>query len=241
MDAASIRFDLTPRAAADFEHLVRTLGSGARGRRVLDVGGGANPFLSLEFVREHGIDYTVLDISSEELGKAPGGYKTIVGDIAGSAALPGKYDLIFSRMLAEHVVDGEAFHRNVYQLLATGGIAVHYFPTLYALPFLINRWFPERLGYWLLEVLQPGLRKQEGRKAKFPAFYSWCRGPTASQIARLERLGYRVEQYLGFFGHGGYYRRFKPMFLLNQWLSKMLVDHPVAALTSFAVVVLRRD
>ena len=40
-------------------------------RRVADIGGGANPLLDEAFVRRHGLDYAVLDVSAAELAKAP--------------------------------------------------------------------------------------------------------------------------------------------------------------------------
>ena len=229
-------------ASADFEALVRELGSCDGCKHILEVGGGANPFLPLDFVQRHGIEYRVLDISADELAKGPTGYVKLVGDVCDpSLRLPERFDLIFSRMVAEHVRDGEVFHRNIQQLLVPGGVTVHIFPTLYAFPFLINGYFPEWLTSWLLDILQPGIRRKEGRQRKFPAYYSWCRGPSKRQFDRLGRLGYRVERYIGYFGHDGYYRRIKPLYLLNQWLSQMLLRHPLPLLTSYAIVVLRND
>lgn len=42
-------------------------------RRALEVGGGCNPTFPLDFVGRHGLEYTVLDISLDELVKAPPG------------------------------------------------------------------------------------------------------------------------------------------------------------------------
>lgn len=215
--------------------------SGAR--RVLELGGGANPAIPQEFLQRHGIEYTVLDISPTELAKAPDDYRKVCGDIGSPAlrfdGIEGRYDFIFSKMLAEHVKNGEQMHRNVYRLLAPGGKAAHYFPTLYAPPFVVNRLVPERLGYWLLRWLETG-RESDGNKGKFPAYYSWCRGPTRRQIARLQGLGYAVEEYIGFFGHRIYYRRIPPLRALHVRLADWLVRHPVPALTSSSYVLLSK-
>lgn len=206
--------------------------------RIVEIGAGANPTLSADFVASRGIEYTLLDISQAELDKAPAGYLKVCADICGDAPLPQQqYDLAFSRMLAEHVPNGEKFHQNIRLLLKEGGYAFHFFPTLFALPFLVNAALPEALAEKLLHLLQPG-RERSGHLGKFPARYSWCRGPLRSQIRRFERLGYEVEQYLGFYGHGAYYQKIPVLRDIHAWLSGVLSRHPAAALTSFAQVVL---
>jgi SAM-dependent methyltransferase len=206
--------------------------------RVVEIGAGANPTLPADFVASRGIVYTLLDISQAELDKAPVGYLKVCVDICADEPFPeGQYDFAFSRMLAEHVPDGTRFHRDIRSLLREDGYAVHLFPTLFALPFLINAMLPEALAEKLLHLLQPG-RERSGLQGKFPAHYSWCRGPLQSQIRRFERLGYEVEQYLGFYGHGGYYRKIPILKRTHEWLSRILCRHPVPALTSFAEVVL---
>lgn len=210
-------------------------------RRVIELGGGANPTFSLDFVVENNLEYTLLDISQTELDKAPNGYAKVRADIcAEDFDIPGGYDLAFSRMLAEHVGNGERFHRNVRTLLSPRGLAFHFFPTLYAPPFVVNYLLPEAAASWLLHLLQPG-RESSGKLGKFPAKYQWCRGPLKSQIRRLERAGYDVEEYLGFFGHEPYYRKIPVLHRLHLLLANLLSRHPIAAFTSFACVLLARQ
>ncbi len=79
-------------------------------KRILEVGGGANPALSLEEVAALGVnEYTVLDISERELAKSPSGYVKICADIC-SDGLPLKlnYDLIISRSRNESVTGSYA-------------------------------------------------------------------------------------------------------------------------------------
>jgi SAM-dependent methyltransferase len=235
-----VRFDVSERAWNGFDAVLRRLASRPGTRRVLEIGGGANPALPLDFVEEYGVEYVVLDISPEELAKAPDGYSTVQADIASPRLdIAGGYDLVFSKMVAEHVPDGRVFHANVLGLLAEGGTAFHFFPTLYAPPFVVNRLLPERLSERVLLLLQSG-RHREGRNAKFPSHYSWCRGPLWSQIRRFENVGYRVEEYTGFFGHPAYYRKVKAFEKLHDRISSTLVRHPVPYLTSFAYVILSR-
>lgn len=214
------------------------IASGAK--KVVEVGGGANPLFDREFLDKHGISYTLLDISAAELAKAPDGYHKVQADIcADKLSFGERFDFAFSRMLAEHVPDGEAFHRNTYRLLAPGGRAFHFFPTMWAPPFVVNRLLPERLAETLLHALQPG-RERAGKLAKFPAYYRWCRGPSAAQLRRFEAIGYEVESYNGFYGHGPYYQKFPWLLRMHNAFSHWLVKHPWSFLTSFAQVLLRK-
>jgi SAM-dependent methyltransferase len=207
-------------------------------KKICDIGGGANPLLDNEDLIEHGISYTLLDISQTELDKAPTHIHKVRADVSSpSFSAPEKYDLIFSKMLAEHIEDAEQFHKNVLNALAPGGYAVHFFPTLYTLPFLANYLFPERASTQLLRLFSP---RDEYQAAKFPAYYNWCRGPMPSQIERLESLGFSVVEYCGIFGHRNYYRRVRPLEKLHDLKTDLLMKHPIPALTSFAIVVLQK-
>lgn len=206
-------------------------------KRVADIGGGANPVLDPEYIAAHGIRYTMIDIDAGELAKAPDCYDKLQGDVTSpECGAENSYDLVFSAMLAEHVKSGEALHRNLYRMLAPGGVAIHYFPTLYSPPFIANFLLPERLAAKLLYLLNPRNKFQNG---KFPAYYSWCRGPSRSQIQRLEALGFEIEMYRGFFGHI-YYRKIPVLRNIAAFIAKHLIKHPVPQFTSFAWLVMRK-
>lgn len=209
-------------------------------RRVCDVGGGANPVVPLEVVQARALDYTVLDISAAELAKAPAGYRTHLADIAGPAlGEVGPFDVVFSQMVAEHIADPEAFHRNVLALLRPGGVALHYFPTLYAPPFVVNRLLPDRLARMILRALRPE-RFVDDRGEKFPAYYRWCRGPTPAQVRRLESVGFEVEHYVGLFGTRSYFERVPALQRLEDGVAQALLRRPLPWMTSYALLVLRR-
>ncbi len=214
-------------------------------RRFCDVGGGANPIVSTRKIKQLGLEYVLLDDSAGELEKAPEEYQTFQASILDPPRIAellesrGSFDVVASRWTAEHMPDGRAFHEQVFAMLKHGGAAVHLFPTLYSPPFLVNHLLPDAASSRLLESSGAGGRASGGQHPKFPTYYSWCRGPSRSQIARLQSVGFTVESYTGFFGHG-YYRRVKPVDSLHRLLTTQLLAHPVAALTSFALVVLRR-
>ena len=137
-------------------------------------------------------------------------------------------------MLAEHITNAPQFHANIRKILAPEGVAAHFFPTLYAIPFLMNRMIPESLSDRLLSVFAPRDRFQ---RAKFPAYYQWCRGPTRRQFQRLASVGLAVVEYIGFFGHGGYYRRLPGIRQIHELATRMLMKFPNPCLTSYAFLV----
>ncbi|HEX4466057.1 MAG TPA: methyltransferase [Solirubrobacteraceae bacterium] len=206
--------------------------------RVLDVGGGAKPTLRLTRIENEQIDYVVTDIDAEELAAAPAEYRKVAGDVLERETIMrlldtgGQFDVVISRWVAEHMRDGRAFHENVFSLLAPGGTAVHLFPTLYAVPFMVNRILADRISRRLLFNFTK-------RDVKFPAHYSWCYGPTERQLSGLRDVGFEIERYVGFFGHG-FFAPVAPVHAAYRRLVHTLMRHPVPSLTAFAVAVLKR-
>jgi uncharacterized UPF0146 family protein len=236
---SKISYGKTEEAWRGYEHLIAEIIENNNGRRICDIGGGANPLLTPDYINQKGIDYSVLDISEAELNKAPKQYNKIVADISSPEFSPttAGFDLVFSKMLAEHIKDGEQFHKNVLRMLTDDGLAVHFFPTLYALPFLVNYLTPEVLADKLLNVFAVRDRYQF---AKFPAHYSWCRGPIRSQRRKFEKSGYEIIQYRGFFGHGGYYDRIPILKRLHELKTGYLLKRPNPLFTSYAYIVLKK-
>jgi SAM-dependent methyltransferase len=212
--------------------------SGAK--RICDVGGGANPAVGAEQIEHLGLEYVLLDVSESELEKAPDVYTKVVADIcAEPLQVQDEFDLVVTRMVAEHVADPVGFHRNVRALLSPNGRAFHFFPTLYALPFVLNRALPTSVSDRILNVIQSG-RDESGIHGKFHVYYRWCRGPSKRQIARLESVGYVVEEYVGFMGHA-YLSRLPPLQAVIDFSTELAVKWPVAALTSYSWAILRRS
>ncbi len=216
------------------EHLIRDFDC----KSICEIGGGANPLLDSGVVKASGIDYVVLDISADELAKAPADCRKIEADVCAEDFVgEGNVDFAFSKMLAEHVRDGKTFHSNVGKILRPGGIAFHFFPTLYAAPFIANKLLPETLADSILDLVAPRNRYRQG---KFKAYYSWCRGPTPPQLRRLQSVGFEILEYKGFFGHEYYYQKIPPVSAMSRALTDVLIKHPNPYLTSFAYVVLRK-
>jgi SAM-dependent methyltransferase len=231
-------FDTAEAAWEGFPGLILNLIRKGSFFRVCEAGGGANPLFSPKEARDHGFTYCLLDISERELAKNPGYHWKIMADLASpDFSVTDRFDLVFSRMLVEHISRPAIFHGNIRKILRPGGMAVHFFPTLFAWPFLVNWMLPETASFQVLQWLSP--RDQE-LFGKFPAYYRWCRGPMTSQFRRFRRIGFELLEYHGFFGHRQYYRKWSGIQKCHDYLRQVLLHHPVPELTSFAYVVLRR-
>jgi SAM-dependent methyltransferase len=216
-------------------------------RRICELGGGANPALTLKQVERLGVECTLLDASESELATAPAGYARLRLDVCDENAAPtAEFDFVYSRMLAEHVRRPVEFHRTVHRMLRPGGRAFHFFPTLYSPVFAVNRLLPNWLTEPALLAIQP-IRRRSGPLGKFPAYYRWRLGPCPGQIRRFQSVRFEVEEYWGFFGHGGDCtwgpgcdHRLPPLRRFHERLCRALVHRPVPWLTSYAYVLLRK-
>jgi SAM-dependent methyltransferase len=148
-------------------HLARTFGA----RRMLEIGAGRRPLFGLDELRSLHAELTVNDISAEELALLPPGYRQARFDISGQmdAAQNGTIDLAFSRMVFEHVEDAQRAWSNVHALLAPGGVALAFVPTLFSVPFLVNWLLPDALGARIAYLLDK--RRTQEEHPVFPAHY----------------------------------------------------------------------
>jgi 2-polyprenyl-3-methyl-5-hydroxy-6-metoxy-1,4-benzoquinol methylase len=209
-------------------------------KRVLEVGSGANPTLSPTYVLDHNISCITSDLDERELEKANSAFKCRVLDLSLpgiSVDLAGQFDCVFSRMVGEHITDGRQFHKNIYDLLTPGGVSIHCLSTLWCLPFAANRFLPEFISSRLLHSISP---RDTHKHGKFPARYSWGRGPTKKMINRFERLGFEVVNYTGYFGHPYYARRLPLLHRVEMLKAKILLKWPTPHLCSYATIVLRK-
>ncbi|MGI9303179.1 MAG: methyltransferase domain-containing protein [Gammaproteobacteria bacterium] len=168
---------------------------------IIEIGAGRNPLFSELDLPENVGSYTLGDISRKELDLAPRLWNKSCFDICGDvSSVTARFDVAFTRMLAEHVPDGYRFHSNVFSLLKPGGVAIHFMPTLFSPPFVINKVLPDRLSRKILSAFFSNRNDEE--IPKFPAHYSMCYGKSARLIKRYRSIGYTGVDVRTFYGHG---------------------------------------
>ena len=225
----------------NYKPVVRHLCTRMAAQRLIEIGGGRDPLFSPSEIGELGVEMTINDISAGELAVLPRGYRTacfdVAGDISPVADLRGSFDLAFSRMVFEHVADGRRAWANLYELLAPGGIALAFVPTLYALPFVLNRLLPDKLAAAIVKAVFPN--RTDDADPVFPARYSWCRADAGRMNAMLSAVGYRDVVVLPFYGHG-YYRSFPIVRDLHARFTDLARRRDWRMLASFAYIAARK-
>jgi SAM-dependent methyltransferase len=225
-----------------YKPTVMTLARDLRLTRLCEIGGGRDPLLTADEVSSLRAALTINDISQRELDRAPGGFATACFDVAGDLTAAGigggRYDLMFSRMVFEHIADVAQAWRNIHTLLAPGGVALAFFPTLYALPFLMNHIMPERLSSGLLKRVYPE-RADDGGDPKFPAVYDRCFGDDTSHRTLLEAIGFREVAVLPFWGHR-YFKRLPGLREVDAGFNALAARLNWRAMTTYAYVIVRK-
>jgi SAM-dependent methyltransferase len=206
--------------------------TGYKDADILELGAGRFPSFRLAEMPSTIRSYTVNDISDDELSLLPDGYEKACFDVSGDADnFRDHYDIVFSRFLAEHVPDGEAMHRNVFSVLRPGGVAFHLIPTLYAMPFVINKYFPEKLTTPILKLFSP----RRAISPKFPAYYSACYGNPERMRAMLSSIGFRKIEIHNFYGHF-YYEKIPLLNALHRHFSSFAARRNWTMLSSYAYI-----
>lgn len=212
-------------------------------RRLCEIGGGRDPLFDAAGAHRHGFDFVVNDIDADELARAPSGLRTARFDIAGDLSEPdverGGYDMMVSRMVFEHVSDVERAWSNIHALLAPGGVALAFFPTLWAPVFALNHALPEKASRAIVHALFPA-RREGGDDPKFPAFYDWCRGNPGQLRPMLARAGFNDVHVQRFWGHG-YFDRMPGLKQLDHNFNALAARLGWSLVTTYAYVVVRKD
>ena len=207
--------------------------------RMLEIGGGRGPLLRPAEAAAAGIAVTVNDIDARELSLGPREFDKAQFDIAGAApaARLGQFDVVVSRMVMEHVADGRKAWSNMAALLAPGGIAMAFHPTLYAPPFIVNRLLPEALTARVLRFFFPG--RHDGGYPKFPARYELCVSNLDRIAPILAECGFSEVLIAPIWGHG-YFRHVPIVREMDAALQRLAEARDWRWLSTYAFTLARR-
>lgn len=220
-----------PDSVAEFEALIAALVAKFAPTRTLEVGGGRSPRALRETL---GLDVVINDISEDELKHLPPHLETLCMDISNPTAVTeafqSTFDFIFSRSVLEHVQSVNRSMESTYKLLRNGGIALHYFPTLYCSPFVINKVIPFRLTKPIVDwIRKPQIQR-------FPALYRGTK-TTRAQIDLWRELGFSEVAVWRFYGHN-YYDRIPLLRTVDRKVSRLAQSRKWHWYSSYAFVVL---
>ncbi|WP_447754592.1 class I SAM-dependent methyltransferase [Sphingopyxis fribergensis] len=179
-----------------------------QGPLIYDVGGGSQPFASLEDKERFDLRVVGLDISAEELALAPAGVydRAIAADLCTYVG-DGDADVVICQATLEHVPDGPGAMRAIATILKPGGRAFLFAPSRNALFARLNLLLPEGVKKKILFALFPA--KALGHDG-FPAFYNGC---TPNEIERSAHLNGLVIEKRALFWVSSYFMAFVPAYL----------------------------
>lgn len=198
---------------------------------IYDVGGGKQPFLNLDQKKEMRAKIIGLDISQEELERAPEGIydATLVADIANYKG-QGDGDIIICQAVLEHVHDVEAAFQSINSLLKKGGKALIFVPSGNAVYAKLNMLLPEKLKKAILFAIFPHTQKAQG----FKAYYDHCTPKDFRRFAK--KYGFEVEEMNCFF-ISSYFSFFFPFYLIwRLWILFFRFVAKEQAAETFSVV-----
>ncbi len=220
----------------NYGNVLKSIVGSYEGADILELGAGRRPSFTLEEMPKSIGSYTVNDISEDELALLPPGYRKARFDVSGDASNFGdSYDVVFSRFLAEHVPDGAAMHRNVFSVLKQGGTAFHLIPTLYAIPFVVNKYMPEQLSSWVLKTFAP----RRSINPKVPAPYSACYSNPKIMTDMLKGIGYSKVDFQNFYGHF-YYEKLPVIKGLHERFSALAASRDWHVFGTYAYIIARK-
>lgn len=188
--------------------------------RVVDIGGGKNPFIAVDKKTALAIHVTGVDISAQELERAPAGAYDITkcADISKTVG-SGDADLCICQAVLEHVQDVEAAFVAIASFLKPGGVALIFVPSRNAVFARLNLLLPEWLKRYLLFTIFPQTKRDQG----FPSYYNRCTPAGFRAIAKCAGLEIQEAKY---YYVSSYFSFFAPLYVL--WRAWILLFRLVA-------------
>ena len=120
----------------------------------------------------------------------------------------GKYDLIISRTLLEHVPDNKKAFNSIYQALSEHGETIHYLPSKYHIYSLILRLVGNKGQRFLIKKLRPWAADVTG----YPTFFNYCSPRQMRKL--LAETGFKSIKITCFYHANDYFSFCFPLFLL---------------------------
>lgn len=206
-----------------------------RGDLIYDVGGGKSPFFTVEEKKTLSLRIVGIDISNEELSRAPAGaydqvsardITQVDGDCNG--------DVVICQAVLEHVTDTKSAIRAIASLLKVGGRALIFVPSRNALYARINMLLPQKLKERILYWVYPETHERRG----FPSYYNLC---TPRDIYQLAQISGMTVEHVRYYYKSSYFEVIFPVYILwriNQLIMRFFIGNQSAE--TFSMVMVKR-
>jgi 2-polyprenyl-3-methyl-5-hydroxy-6-metoxy-1,4-benzoquinol methylase len=201
------------------------------GLKIYDVGGGKQPFVSLDKKKILDLHIVGLDIDQDELNRAPlGAYDEMMCIDISQVSGKSDGDLVICQAVLEHVRDTENAMKSISSLLKPGGKALIFVPSRNAVFARLNLMLPERVKRSLLFAIYPQTRTAQG----FPSYYNNCTPRNLSSLAESSGMSVR-KSYCYYMS--GYFSFLFPLYVLwRLWILLFKTLSPAQASETFILV-----
>jgi SAM-dependent methyltransferase len=155
------------------------------GYKVLEAGGGS--LTALGSLKD--AEFTVIDISPEQLERNGYAKTRLLGDLQAFDAYPDRYDVIVCRDVLEHLDAPEKAIDRLLAALAPGGLLVIGGPVPTSFKGLLTKWSPHwfHVAFYRLIMGEPDAGKPG--HAPFRAYMNFCTRPEALK-AKARKAGF---------------------------------------------------
>ena len=203
------------------------------GQKIYDVGGGKQPFVSLEKKTANQMTVVGIDISATELARAPAGAydESVCADIADYQGR-GDGDIVICQAVLEHVQNTEGAMQSIASILKPGGRALIFVPSRNAVFARLNLLLPQTLKQKILFAVYPSTRAAQG----FPSYYHRCTPNDLVAMAKTNGMTLETGRY---YYISSYFSFLFPVYLVWRiWmvLFKAAAGRQAAETFSFALI-----
>lgn len=203
------------------------------GQKIYDVGGGKQPFVSLDRKAAGHLTVVGIDISAPELAKAPAGAydESVCADIAEYRGR-GDGDIVICQAVLEHVQNTEGAMKSIASILKPGGRALIFVPSRNAVFARLNLALPQTLKQKILFAIYPSTRAAQG----FPSYYHRCTPNDMLAMAKANDMTLETGRY---YYISSYFSFMFPVYLVWRiWmlLFRTAAGHQAAETFSFALI-----
>ena len=203
---------------------------------VYDVGGGKNPYLTVDLKQQLNATVVGLDISQLELDAAPpNAYDRLVCADLMSYVGEQDADFVICQTLLEHVRDVRSAFEALAGILKPGGMLLVFVPSRNAVFARLNLLLPEDLKRRMLFAIFPQTQRDQG----FRSFYDRCTPADFRKLARQN--GLEVSDCRLYFC-SMYFSFFAPLHILwRAWIVVFKAFDEEAAAETFTMALTKPD